>query len=411
MEVKNAALYEIYYNSFEEGNEGILDNQAKTGVKSFSGNYTVNFALPSGTSRSFVITYWVFNGSKWTWHSAPYNGGSIQLNGLKIDEVRIHPSDAFMTTYTYQPQVGVSSQTDLNNRTTFYHYDDQRRLFLVKDDEGNILKKFCYNYYNEVEDCGIMDTSPKWEASSETRCKPCAANAVYVGNEQQLKEVDKNPYSLGFNTAYRWVDVGTGGSCVSQPDWQFTGGVRCEADVILANGDTIYSGYQIKEERDMNPCSATPANARTRWVFKVQNCTSCPTPANWQPVTGYTCQTSNGQNTGYQTRTEKDMNNCSATYNQTRTTTVYNTTSCPLPYVCSSSNCDGIDRKCINNACVVGTYGVSSSVWTKVYEPNSGTYVWMWECKWRYFFPDGSQSAIVETTYSSESCYGVVEID
>lgn len=55
-------------------------------------------------------------------------------------------SDAMITTYTYDPPIGVSSITDPRGRTVYYHYDDFNRLEFVKDHDGNLLNKNEYNY-------------------------------------------------------------------------------------------------------------------------------------------------------------------------------------------------------------------------------------------------------------------------
>lgn len=53
---------------------------------------------------------------------------------------------AQVTIYTYRPYVGISSVTDMNNRTTYYDYDKFYRLADIKDFNGNILKTYQYNY-------------------------------------------------------------------------------------------------------------------------------------------------------------------------------------------------------------------------------------------------------------------------
>lgn len=54
--------------------------------------------------------------------------------------------NALVTTYTYDPLVGVKSITDPRGNTTYCTYDSLNRLKFVKDNEGNILSKNEYNY-------------------------------------------------------------------------------------------------------------------------------------------------------------------------------------------------------------------------------------------------------------------------
>jgi hypothetical protein len=71
----------------------------------------------------------------------------------ELSKIRSTKSSAMVTTYTYKPLIGMSSSTDINGRTTFYEYDSFARLSLMKDKDGKILKKFCYNYAGQPEDC------------------------------------------------------------------------------------------------------------------------------------------------------------------------------------------------------------------------------------------------------------------
>ena len=63
-----------------------------------------------------------------------------------FDDIRFHPSDAQMTTYTHEPLFGVTSISNENNQPIYYIYDPFGRLEYIKDFEGNILKKNDYHY-------------------------------------------------------------------------------------------------------------------------------------------------------------------------------------------------------------------------------------------------------------------------
>jgi hypothetical protein len=172
-EVINADTGSIAYTSFEaDGKGGWVFSGASTahpteatGIKGYGlagGNITKS-GLSSGTS--YIITYW----KKDSTSTATVNSGSGSLlvtrNGWKlygheitgtttltisgtayIDELRLYPKNAVMTTYTYRPLIGVSSQCDANNRIVYYQYDNFNRLYLIRDQDRNIIKQVCYNY-------------------------------------------------------------------------------------------------------------------------------------------------------------------------------------------------------------------------------------------------------------------------
>lgn len=54
--------------------------------------------------------------------------------------------NAMISTYSYQPLVGVTSKIDEKNQVSYYEYDDFERLKNIKDQNKNIVKNFRYNY-------------------------------------------------------------------------------------------------------------------------------------------------------------------------------------------------------------------------------------------------------------------------
>lgn len=71
-----------------------------------------------------------------------------QLLRVALNSLRNHPelSNSMVSTYTYDPQIGVTSMTDPRGYTMYYEYDSYNRLKLVKDQDRNILSKNDYNY-------------------------------------------------------------------------------------------------------------------------------------------------------------------------------------------------------------------------------------------------------------------------
>lgn len=174
-EVTNADRSNIAYTSFETTTNGnwtitggtINSSDALTGEKSLSlasGNVVAKASL---TTADYTVTYWSKSGSfnvngttgssrgsrkGWTLYEHKLVAiTAVSLTGTGvIDELRLYPTGAQMKTYTYSPPVGVTSETDVNNKTIYYQYDNLMRLQLVRDQDGNILKQNDYKYVQPV---------------------------------------------------------------------------------------------------------------------------------------------------------------------------------------------------------------------------------------------------------------------
>jgi YD repeat-containing protein len=55
-------------------------------------------------------------------------------------------TNAMVSTYTYKPLIGTTSETDAKGRTTYYEYDGLGQLVLIRDHDNNIVKKIGYHY-------------------------------------------------------------------------------------------------------------------------------------------------------------------------------------------------------------------------------------------------------------------------
>lgn len=233
--VANAAQSDIAYTSFEDDGIGIFGNwsvssatrygiASLTGKKSYSlssGSITAS-GLTSGTT--YIVSYWSKAGAAtvnavtatagstingWTYyqHKLTSPVTSVTVSGsVIIDELRLYPEKAFMTTYTYEPLVGITSECNPNNQVTYYNYDGFARLVLVSDQYKNIIKKLCYNYFGQVENCqGIGNVSKSdffprnncsagYQGSIVTYSVP--ANTYYAYTQAEADQLAQNDVSL-----------------------------------------------------------------------------------------------------------------------------------------------------------------------------------------------------------------------
>ena len=63
-----------------------------------------------------------------------------------LNALRNAMPNAMVTSYTYDPLIGITSLTDHNGNTVYYQYDDLNRLKRVIDNNGKILTKKEYRY-------------------------------------------------------------------------------------------------------------------------------------------------------------------------------------------------------------------------------------------------------------------------
>ena len=141
---------EIFHTSFEEDTSSNVEilPLAKTGRKAYRGSYQVAFN-PSSQTDSFILSYWISRDEGRTWTKVdavrkPWSWVTIGEENAYVDEVRVYPQDARMTTYTYLPGIGMTSQTDPNGHTVYYEYDALGRLSTIRDNERRLLKSYQY---------------------------------------------------------------------------------------------------------------------------------------------------------------------------------------------------------------------------------------------------------------------------
>lgn len=134
---------EFFYQGFEEEPTAITTTPY-AGKKYYNGDYTVPFTTPN--ARNYLVNYRYLDGSVWKNITKSFTSNMTLSDGSAIDEVRVYPNDALITTYTYEPLIGMTSQTDAAGRTTFYEYDSFGRLKTIRDQDKNAIKTLDYQY-------------------------------------------------------------------------------------------------------------------------------------------------------------------------------------------------------------------------------------------------------------------------
>ena len=190
-------------------------------------------------------------------------------------------SGCFVSTYTYKPLTGITSETDAGGRTIYYEYDLFGRLKYTRDKDNNILKKYAYDFQGQCTNCGTISNA-NWQATANTRAKPCELDNTYNSLYGQQEEKDMNPASSTYNQS-RWIDFyipfGSPLYDVSlhntyEQYWTNTATApRC----IQNNGQN--TGEQEREQSYLAPNPCHPYRNKTRWVNLGMNTNACPLPA------------------------------------------------------------------------------------------------------------------------------------
>lgn len=182
--IGNAGYDDVAYSSFEDHGSGgwvIAGNAQATGSDFFTGQRSLELPFQGSVSRSgldpsqkYVLTAWT-NGSPfratattpagsvtpavtgmdtyrgWKLYRTEFTNATgirvdFSFSTHKLDELRLIPEGAAITTRTFDPLSGMTSRTDESNHTVHYEYDRLGRIKYEKDSYGHILKAYDYQF-------------------------------------------------------------------------------------------------------------------------------------------------------------------------------------------------------------------------------------------------------------------------
>lgn len=321
------------------------DGKLKLSYWSRSGAVTV--LQNNANTISVAFTGAVRNGWTYYEHLLPAGTQQVKLTATSaiIDELRLFPVTAQMTTYSYDPLVGVTSQVSATNLVNYYAYDGLNRLINVKDEKGSIVKDIRYNYGP-----GTAVT-----ASATTIFYNAEAEQSFTKNNCTVAE----PTTLIYKVPYgKYV------SSISQADADG----KAQSDISTngqayanTNGECLFYNTEVFVWKFKDDClPAEGLGSRVKYTVTARKYSSAISQADADA------------------KAQQDLDNNAQAYANAHGT-------------CS---CDAEGQKMVNGACEMGTKLYDTSV----LQPNG-----QYKCTYRYHFSDGSTSQTY-TSYSSTPC-------
>ena len=189
-QISNAAINQVAYTGFETNDQRYWlftatgrdsSGLAKTGKIRYqlsAGQVKTSASMPAGT---YILSFWtqgakptiggttadvsIVNGESdnhsWNFYMDRVTvAGSTQvtLTGTGfIDELRLYPQGAHISTVSIIPQVGTSSQNSQDDKVNTYEYDALLRNATVRDDQYNVLKQYSYSNVPPVPCIAVPD--------------------------------------------------------------------------------------------------------------------------------------------------------------------------------------------------------------------------------------------------------------
>lgn len=334
---------------------------AITGVRSFNLSASTTFSRGLNTAKAYTLSFWSTSGITVTSgatliKSAPTINGftyfeydialgtsSVSVSGNTIiDELRLYPKTARMRSIAYDPLIGKVSESDENNRITYYEYDNLGRLRFIKDENRNIVKMYEYNnispsrqngcpgtYYNKfISEVFRKNCGPGYIADSIVFTVP--ANTFSSTISQTDADAQAENYILTNGQNY----ANTNGTCISlyynsAQSQTFT---TENCPVGYAGGNVTYT---VPANRYSSTVSQAAANQLALDEIAANGQSYANDPAHavctisydplwtWLEGASWYCQY------GHLFVLETDINPSSSSYNQTRWSDVGASDLCP----------------------------------------------------------------------------------
>lgn len=147
IEIKTAPYVELivgkkYIVSFWKKNSGTVSIENWEMLSGTSGTYLATQAVPFATYTTNSSTISKLN--NWTYCQAEFVASYKSLKitgGCLIDELRLYPANASMTTKCINERLGLVSECDAHNNIIHTESDSYQGISIIRDIHGNVLQK------------------------------------------------------------------------------------------------------------------------------------------------------------------------------------------------------------------------------------------------------------------------------
>ena len=392
--------------------EGTIDLYDSHGnILQFTGKNGIVSAIIWGYGHQYPVAQVV--GATYASVIAQLTGGSVTalqaMDGAtlrtELNLVRTNLADARVTSYIYKHLQGVHTITDPNNKTNTYEYDAFNRLMIIKDQDGNVVKKNEYVYVTPDPNTGLTIYYNAALSQSPT-CNSCmpgfvpsATNPIlyyipYGKYYSLISQADADAKATADMATYGQEYVNKNSICTNAAtctgaDYKFVS-CACEKGVRICESTSVVSGGWLSylhlrwSDGSVSPSFSefTATSACSGVDKKYLNCV---------------CET------GVKVCDGAPVHNGGSSY----TVSYYYTWSdnSTSSTITENISCSGADKKIINCVCETGVKVYVSSEFCGLSGSN-GCCPHMWKCGFYYKWSDGSTSYNSGIIYecASQSC-------
>lgn len=184
---------------------------------------------------------------------------SEQALRVSLNNLRAQLHNSMVTTYTYDPLIGITSKTSPRGETIYYKYDSSNRLVFIIDQDSNIIQSFCYNYQGQVENCEKITEYKNIEKTGTFTKNNCTVgtgtdviytvpSGAYFSTISQIDADTKAQYDVDSNGQTYANENGACDVLPSSPTGLVSNGSSTTSIYFSWNAVTGADGYKIYKD-------------------------------------------------------------------------------------------------------------------------------------------------------------------